>query len=502
MKLLLIAIFTFTTQLAIADTCIIISGAKKDQAPAPGQPPAFKNRELLKTGTLVAGKRPCVVVNGLAELKAYLKSHPPKAGQLPKPKLLLAIGAHGGKDDNGVVRFDFNVGAPSAKEMSDYIQGLTKSYHVGAVFHACQSGEVMSNILQNQTEGFDQLCLVTSSSKGRMSFSKSGEDLLSQLHKIDKLKNLEAVFNSSYSGMISSANWEEVGVSKYLRAKTQEEKLKMGLDVISNMDKVTRPTKECKTAGQINSALCAAPGISDAVYSDLLRVVDPIIPVASTKNFLSELRMIQGIHSSAIAKKGLDPKKDKNVKCYDKLIKAYTDEFGADLSGLFKWTDLERFKKKISTNTTYTGCPVEDDFVAGSLTTGYNKFAESRSKLSKIYSKTPDWGTDKFNLSAFASAANRECYAPKNKAQMIQSLLGESFYEAETEVFDGAAEVGGFKDLVTKDNVFRVSMANFSDEYQRKAIEKVKLENQRDELRRKACRSFTFDGFLKAPLKP
>ena len=478
MKYLLLAPFVLFSSFLQAADCVVVSGDKKDTNGA------FGKRALLKPDTsMVAGKK-CKVVGGLKELKTYMASGKVKAGS----DLLIVFGAHGGKDGKGGVTFDFNTDEPTADEVTTYLQTLSKTYQVGAVLHACQSGEVMNKIITNENDPTaGKLCLVTSSSKGRMSFSNE-KDLISQMEKVKPGKTLEDVFLATPSGMISSAAWEEVGVPQYLRAKSVGEKLNMGLEIMQDMDQMLRAPGVCTTPGERNSALCIAPAVTDELFRDLSRFMDPYIQAEDKSNLIATYTITSTIFAENGDKDG--------AACLKGIVTAYQKKFGQKLEELYRWDALDEFQAELKKAPFAPACekykksqPPEEQarVYTGDMTKGLADYKKSLESLKRKYTKT-NW-TEEFDLGKFAlaSAGDKTVCKPQSKQQIIQSLLGESFFEEEIVRGEDGSEGAG--EMETFESV-DISTQYVMKAFQNASVQKKEMPNSRDAKRREACRKF------------
>jgi hypothetical protein len=473
MKYLLLSICLLTCFPLLAHDCVVVSGAKKDNNGA------FKNRKLLAPATSMVGGKKCVVVDGLKKLKDYIATGKIRAGA----DLLVIFGAHGSKDEKGVVRFDFNADEPSADEVYSYLRKLSSTYQVGAVMHACQSGEIMNKLIQEAKDPLaDKLCLVTSSSRGRMSFS-SEKDLISLLAKVTKPnsgKTLEKIFLESPSGMISSAAWEETGVAKYLRTKDLTQKVDIGFKAMAEMDKIVRsPDGECDTPGEANSALCSS-GMTDKTYKDLMHFSDPYIPPKDKGNLVTTYTIMASLGEG------------KMQICLSGLAKFYASKAGTYET----WGDLERLLAEIKKDTKlYAVCEafrketpdenIKKTLYAGDMQTGLEVYKASLSRLKRMYSKT-DW--DNFDLNTFASntAGDKYVCSPSEKKETIQSLFGDNFFKEEyhsdeTGNYNGPAEVAPMMNINTQ---------HMMKSFQNACVDKMEMPNTIDAKRRKACANF------------
>lgn len=473
MKYLLFGLLILTSFPLLAHDCVVVSGAKKDDNGA------FKNRKLLNPATSMVGGKKCVVVDGLQKLKNYLATGKIKAGS----DLLIVFGAHGSKEDNGVVKFSFNSDEPTANEVYAYIRKLSSTYQVGVAIHACQSGELMNKLIQEDEDPLaGKLCLLTSSSRGRISFSND-KDLIGLLEKVNKPnsgKTLEKIFLETPSGMISSAAWEETGVAKYLRSKDLTQKVDIGFNAMSEMDKIVRPPGTvCDTPGEVNSALCAS-GISDKTYKDLMHFSDPYIPNKDKGNLVTTYTIMANIADG------------KMQVCLSGLAAFYS----ARSASLDTWGDLERILAEIKKDTKlYATCEafrketpdenMKKTLYAGDMQLGFEAYKASLARLKRMYTQT-DW--DAFDLNTFArdAAGDKSVCSAKDKKETIQSLFGDNFfkeeyYSDESGNYNGPAEIAPVRNINTQ---------HMMKSFQNACVDKAEMPNTIDAKRRKACANF------------
>lgn len=465
-------IVTFSSSL-IAAECVVVSGAKNDDNGA------FKNRKLLNPETSMVGGKKCIVVDGLQKLKNLVAANTFKG-----PDLLVVFGAHGSKADDGTVKFQFNADEPTSDEVYTYLRKLSARYQVGAVLHACQSGEVMNKLITEENDPLaGKLCLLTSSSRGRMSFSND-KDLISLLEKVDRPnsgKNLEKIFLETPSGMISSAAWEETGVSKYLKTKDLTISVDIGLKAMNEMDKILRsPGSSCKTLGEANSALCVATGISDTTYKDLMHFSDPYIPNKDKGNLLSSYTIMASIG-------------DGNMRA---CLSGLADFYKARIETLETWGDLEKALGEIKINTRlYSVCEIfrketpdenlKKTLYAGDMQNGLDAHRASLSRLKRVYTKT-DWST--FDLNSFAkeAAGDKKVCSAADKKETIQSLFGDNFFQEEYHSdengnYNGPSEIAPMRNINTQ---------HMMKSFQNASVDKLEIPNAVDAKRRKACANF------------
>jgi hypothetical protein len=478
MKQLLFGLILLSSYSLFAAECVVISGIKNDWNGA------FSDRNVLNPKTsMIAGKK-CKVLDGWKELDAYVTSMNLKVGS----DLMIVLGAHGGSREvagKKIVEFSCNIDAPNANQVMDELEKLSKTYKVGAVVDSCYSGDIMrKKIIRDHGNPSlaDNLCLYTSSSMGRVTF-KADNDPLSLLEKAKAGDTIEDMFLQTDAGMISSAAWEEVGVPEYLISKD----LVQGLSAMENMDEYLRSPTECNTSGEINSALCTAPGITDEIYKDLMYFNDPIVPSAAKENMLSPYNIVLSVMNSGLNKNPKDQNAKNAVICYKELIDAYKAKFGESLDGLSTWKDLNEFKTEIKTQKFYAACtsytkndPVElDKLLMGDLYSGYAQYEKSVGHLKKLYTKT-NW--DDLNLSKFALASagdKRQC-TPASKQLIIQSLFGQNFFDGDFSD-NSPAEMAAFRDINTQ---------HMMKAFQNACMYREELPNPIDARRKKACANF------------
>lgn len=472
MKYLLFSLLFLLSLPALAAECFVVSGAGKDDNGA------FSKRKILNPSTSIVNGKKCKVVGGLAALKVAVKA----ANLKLNSDVLIVFGAHG-FEDNGVVKFEFNSDQPNANEVYSYLRTLAKSHQVGSILHACQSGEVMHKLIQEENDPLaGKLCLITSSSRGRMSFSSPLDpmNLLESVGKPNAPKNLEQLYLKTPAGMISSAAWEETGVAKYYRTKDVSQSVVAGFEALKEMDQFVRAPGACETPAQINSALCMAPGVSDTIYKDLMHFSDPYISKNDKLLTLNVYSITAGMMEG-------------NGKiCYKGIAKFYMDR----KDSIHTWGDLEAALVEMKKDTKLIAAceafkkespdpAVKKSIYTGDMQEGLEAYRASLARLQKVYSKT-DWSN--FNLKKFAQNASgdkRVC-SPESKKETIQSIFGDKFFKEEmysddTLNYNGPAETAYGRKIHTQ---------HMMKAFQNASVDKPEMSNAIDAKRRKACRDF------------
>jgi hypothetical protein len=476
MKYLLFSLLLLASWSAFSAECFVVSGAGKDGNGA------FKNRKILKAETSMVNGRKCTVVKGLAALKTAVEAAKVKGTLKWNADLLVVFGAHG-TTENGVIKYDFDADVPKVSDVYTYLRTLSQSYHVGAVVHACQSGELMNKLIQEENDPLaSKLCLFTSSSRGRDSFSNENDllNLLEKVGKPDGAKNLEQVYLKTTSGTISSAAWEETGVAKYYRTKNEKEALVIGMEAIKDIDQFVRAPGACNTDAEINSALCVAPGVSDTIYKDLMHFSDPFVPVKALKDMhvLATISADLMEGNAKICHKGLG----EFYKARQESIKTWGD-LEAALVLLKKDTKLiaacEAYKKLMNDPT------LNQTLYAGEMQEGLTNYQTSLVRLKKVYSKT-DW--NHFDLKSFAQNASgdKKMCSPESKKETIQDVFGDKFFKEDSySVTNGNPDAPG-------ENAFMrdIHVQHMMKAFQNASVDKAEMPNAVDAARRKACRDF------------
>ena len=476
MKYLLFSLFILTSGPSFSAECFVVSGAGQDDNGA------FKNRKILKPETSVVNGKKCTVVKGLASLKKAVEAARVKGTLKWGADLLVVFGAHGSKD-NGVIKYDFDEDEPKADDVYAYLRTLAKNYQVGAVLHACQSGEIMHKLVKEDNDPLaGKLCLLTSSSRGRLSFSNPS-DLLNLLEKVGKpggAKNLEQIYLKTNSGMISSAAWEETGVAKYYRTKNQQEALVIGLEAMKDIDQFVRAPGACTTPAEVNSALCVAPGVTDTIYQDLMRFSDPYVPVKALK----EIYTLSTISAGLMEGNG--------KTCY----KGIGDFYKTRQESIVTWGDLEAALVVMKKDTKLMAAcnayikeakdpSLNNTLYAGDMQSGLNDYHTSLARLKKVYSKT-DWSN--FDLSKFAqnAAGDKKVCSPESKKATIQDVFGDKFFKE-----DVYSDTSGNDDTPGETAIVRtIHVQHMMKAFQNASVDKPDMPNAIDAKRRKACRDF------------
>lgn len=467
-----------------AAECFVVSGAEKDHSNSLKDKSFFKNET-----SKVAGKN-CTVVKSWKELNEKIE-----AKKLPRNSDVLIVQAAHGVDyfdgETRKTRFLCDSEEPTAEEVLGHLKKLTGKYRVGATIHSCFSGEIMKQkLLQDEISGenLDKLCLYTSSSTGRITYGQN-QDILAQLKAAKPGQTLENLFLKVRSGMISSAAWSEIGLPEYFAKETVEQ----GYKTLQALDKITRAEFSCESdLGAANAALCAAPGITDTIFEDLMTFQNPTIghsvKLEVISNFTNKIK-------SANDKLKTTPT-DKLAKsqkaCYEFLLETYQSNYGKELENLESWDYVEAnmpfFKKmsKIAHCETYSSLLPQNDprsleeVVQNNFYNGTKLYRETVDKLQRRYSKRKM--DDSFDIKDFARAASGEKAVcnPNDKQQIIQSMFGQSFF------FDEMSSDLQPDEMIQGRNVStQLALKSFQN-----ASLGYKKQNEKDELRSKACKDF------------
>jgi hypothetical protein len=453
--------------------CVVISGSNKD-------PNGFLDEKLFTEGGAVAGQK-CEVFDGWEKAKTYIRGNLKLKGQL-----LLIQGAHGNSDGS----FDTNEGHASADTVLNDLKTLSQNYHVGSVIHSCYSGAVMAKkMLDDETNpNLDKLCLVTSSSFGRITYSHP-DDMIQNLLRSKPGDTLEKTFMNTPAGTISSAAWSEIGLPDYLKNKTVES----GYQTLQNLDKIVRGNNTCSSLGEANAALCAAPGITDEMYENLMSFMDPYVPVSYRGFFITNMS-----NKIRKLKKAQDKVSQAGGRCLEGVLRTYQELYGEKLERLVYWPHIMMANDEVESQAYFSDClhyqsSLTDDYEKDSLLYssfyyGVEGYKKSIDKLQKVYTKRKF--DESFNLYEFAQAAvgeKREC-KPQSKEKILQSLFGDSFFMAEFATnFEG--------DFNAPDEGTRglsVSTQLLLKGFQNASLLKKEMPHSSDAKRRAACRNFKF----------
>lgn len=489
--------FCFLASVAVAQSpkaeklCIVISGKEHDKN-------NFLDEELFAQGQKVAGVD-CKVFGNWSEAVNYAKTNLKKEG-----KLLVVQGAHG--DNDGT--YDLNDGKISSHEIYTHLKDLSQTFHVGSVIHSCFSASIMNEKLMDDEESqnrLDKLCLVSSSSFGRVTYSHKN-DIIQNLLRLKPGENLEQPFIHNRGGVISSAPWSDIGLPEYLVARKTGEDLLRSLDkgfkALENMDAIMRDAQGCNTLGEANMALCMSPTITDETYEDIMSFMDPKIPRDHKNYFLSNFKLHIKEFQETLKN---DPKNSQalhGVKCQEEILRTYIERFGEKLENLTYYPEVMVLRDEIMGLPIYkTDCipyletiKDKDEWYAKSLITesfhnGIEEYGKSLERLERKYTKRKFDET--FDLYEFATAAAQEKRACsleerekiiQKKETMIQSVFGDAFYWAEYD--DGSPDEMLFNTPVSTQTILK----GFQD----KALKKASFESPKDTARRKACQEFSF----------
>lgn len=461
-------------------SCIVISGNKRDHN-------GVLDKPLFKQQQVQVGGRNCQIVDGWNEALALAET-------LPKDSdLLLVQGAHGYKD----ATFACNSGDVSADEVLSHLEALSKKHKLGAVIHSCFSGEVMRKKLmkdQFAPEGLEKMCLVTSSQFGRLTYAHS-KDMASQLEEAKPGQTLEDLFLASSSGLISSAAWTEAGVPLYLTTKD----VSSGMKVLQNVDSITRFDGVCDTPAEASAALCASPSVNREVFDLLSTFKEPII--RDDLKYFTISNLENRIKTLTKEKKEGDPKSTRvaqGLECFEGVMGFYQKKFGENLENLERLTELRPALKEFSQLPAHKACELykqdldewsQRSIFFQSFTMALEDYENAQEELSQIF-KSHRFD-ENFDLISFAKAAigDKRICRPEDKMDILQSLLGESFFMDEFAGFwDPNVEDMDVPDenILGREFSTQIALKGF----QNSSILRNSPQNSADKARSQACKDF------------
>lgn len=470
---------------AMAAECFVISGVEKDRSHS------LKDRTLFQNeSSKIAGKN-CTVVKSWKELNEKITAKKLQKGS----DILIVQGAHGVNffDDNKgqTAKFLCDAEEPTAEEVLGHLKKLSGDYRVGATIHSCYSGEIMKQkLLQDETsdENLDKLCLYTSSSTGRITYGQD-QDILAQLKSARPGQTLENLFLKVRSGMISSAAWSEIGLPDYFAKETVEQ----GYKTLQALDKITRGEYSCESnLGAANAALCAAPGITDGIFEDLMTFQNPVIGNSVKDEVITNFKHRINLATDKLKKTPSSKISLAERDCYKFLLETYQSNYGESLENLESWdyivanTPLFKEMPQISSCLTYSKLLPADqtksleEIIQNNFFNGAKLYQESVDKLQRRYSKRAM--DDSFDIKDFARAASGEKAVcnPNDKQQIIQSMFGQSFF------YDEMADGIQPDEMIYGKNVStQLALKSFQN-----ASLSYKNQNKKDQLRSKACKDF------------
>jgi hypothetical protein len=483
--LLIISILILPFKLAVAE-CLVVSGLKHDFNSA------FRNKKSLVPETSVVAGKPCKVFDSWKELNDYVVQSKIPSGS----ELLIMQGAHGIKQENSdEVYFECNAESPTAETILNHLENLSGKYKVGAVIHSCYSGELMRRKLTNdylQPKSLDSLCLITSSSPGRIAFARN-TDPMSLIENAKQGTSLEDIFLKTDAGMISSAAWNEIDLPKYLTEKTVDN----GYKTMMNMDKIVRRPGSCENIGEINSILCSSPGITDEIFEDLKAFMDPLVPDELRGYFVTNMTIKNNLIIKQLSAAPDNKALQAAHRCTQGILQSYEKKFGKNLVDLTHWSDVEEIVSDLQKADFNKDCEAYkatlkeqwhiDSLYTESFFHGFKEYNQAVDRLQRKYTKRKF--DEKFNLYDFAIAAAGEKKAcnPESKLQIIQSLFGDDFFQGEYFTnFKGTLNTPG--ETVVGHNV---STQHLMKAFQNASLLKKDMPDSADAQRRKACRDFT-----------
>ncbi len=466
--------------------CVVVSGKKHDHN-------NFLDEELFTKGGTIADQK-CYVFGSWKKAAEFARNNLKREG-----KLLIVQGAHG--EDGGI--YHLNDGDETAEGIFTEMKNLSKLFHVGSVIHSCNSAVILNKKLMDDelsSSRLDKLCLISSSSFGRITYSRP-KDTIQELLKMEPGENLEKPFSHCIGGLISSVNWSDMGLPEYLTArKTGKDlatSLDMGFKILENMHGFMQNGAQCNTLGEANLALCMSPNISDEIYSDMIRIMNPALIVENKKYFLTNLK-------NDIKKlEGITGQNQNKLECKKGILNSFTHKFDNDLTSLRYYPQVREIKFEIESEPFYkTYCKsylatlknTEDDIwiretlITGALTNGMQEYYKSKDQLQRKYTKrTFDEKFDVFDFANATLAEKKTCSLEerprmlKNKKNIISSVFGDSFFDPE---YNGDSADEMLESSVSTQHVLI--------DYQLKSIKKESFNSPKDIARRKACRDFKF----------
>lgn len=288
LPLVIIIVITYPTSL-LSSVCIVVEGTKTDEIYS-------KSERKFHKSPKIAGKK-CHSFSNWASAKKYLDKLKTGNKLIPREKILIFLGAHGEKD--GTIHF--SSGDANSIDILDDVEKFADEYHVGLVATNCYSGDILYEKLRRDysektsSKKLQNLCLITSSAFKKTSTSTlapawiptslgGGHTLTSSIANVKSGENLEDVFNrNEHGGLISSAAWNEYGITRYIFKKEHLDEAELFRNLIYGA--------ETCSVGVINESakICAHPDVTDDIFEDILTISTSHLHKDSGKIFFDQL---------------------------------------------------------------------------------------------------------------------------------------------------------------------------------------------------------------------
>ena len=459
---------------ASAFQCLVVSGLEKDEVHVLSDVP------FLKPNFEVAGNK-CQIFNSWAALEFYVfgdKKHPSKVGE--KESLLILQGAHGGQGGSAAC----NEGDPTGDEIYGSLKKISEKFQTGAIIHSCYSGDLMERKLKDDSKApgksLDHLCLVTDSLFGRTVAGRN--DSSGYLVGFAKPEmSLESLFTRSKGGMISSAAWDDSGVTQYFMSRVYDDALTM----ISKMGTFTKLNPEDQVC-TLSAKAVASPIItkwndeaminymngdfelSDQIMKDYYNRLDQMI---TDRNEPTPRQQLAGICAVAWNAAFQEIRKKSGTITAREFYAAYMK-----FEGLPEYENCKGIDKLIPSKNHEMPLFHMRVIFPNEIQQGYPSFVSAYRKLKKDHLVSEP--TDGFEVVVKNS---KKDISPSARAAVAEEVLGIRGYRPEDTKHGFAGE-----------KLDDVSPSSALNGFVRGSLAKSEYTNTIDQKRRNACRDFHF----------
>ncbi len=189
---------------ALAFQCLVISGLKQDHNGA------LKDHVDLLTGKRKIAGHPCRAFGSWKDLETYVQEKA-KDGE----RLFILQAAHGGEGGKAFC----DKSNTSGDEILGALERMSERHPITTALKSCYSGDILrlkliKDSIKPDHPSVSKLCLITSSPFGRLGWSGS-RDFLNVSYGISTSDTAEDFFQRTHGGLISSASWENSGITEY-----------------------------------------------------------------------------------------------------------------------------------------------------------------------------------------------------------------------------------------------------------------------------------------------
>lgn len=223
LKYLFILILSSLSQAAFATQCLVVQGDKSEDEKKSGA--IHKLHPEFINGTASLAHLRCKYFDSWTALVSYVHQSEGKNMLLHEPLLVVQM-SHGSPGGIG----NTNAGDIPGETILKNLTSLSKNHPVFGTFESCYSGDLMKKKLINDAlnpkdPSVSNLCLFTESAFNHGAEGGS-HDLFSVLEKETKPgMSADDVFLRTDEGLISSAPWNQSGITDYFKGKELQQTL-------------------------------------------------------------------------------------------------------------------------------------------------------------------------------------------------------------------------------------------------------------------------------------